>query len=175
MEPVSPEGARISHFLTRKDFKNYPSELLNYAFPGDVTRSNFNSWFIQSFAVSRGLPEAQALWMKYCSLKTGLNVSKTLLAFEGAGGLKGALSPVEVGIFAQAFEKVKIHSEQEVDIESGFDEVFDIVLDAVHKKDRFFEEMMPGWRSLDPQMFLSHIRSYVSKKWGNPHGDPDLI
>lgn len=175
MEPASPEGGNISHFLTRKDFKNYPSELLNYTFPGDVTRSNFNSWFIQSFAISRGLQEAQALWMKYCSFKTGFNVSKTLLAFEGAGGIQGALSPVEVGVFTKAFEKVKMHGEQDVDLVASFDEAFDIILDAVHEKDSFFEEMMPGWKSLDPQVFLSRMRSYVSKKWGDPHANPDLV
>lgn len=162
MEPISPEEIQSSqkYSLTRKDFNTQPDFPVPYKFPERVTRASFTDWFIQSFAISRGQPEIQALWMRYCSLQTGFQVPSSLLAFEWAGGVEG-LSKAEGQKFREAFMRVKAHGEENINLDIDFSSAFDDILEAYKSSQR----NIPALKSMNPDEFLTNLRKRTGENW----------
>ncbi len=169
MEPISPENQKPPKYsLTKKDFKNHPLQIEPYEFPQRVTRDNFVNWLMQSFTHSRGDVDSQVLWMKYIGLKTGFDSYTSLLAFEGVGGLTGAISHEEGVQFKDAFTRVKAHKNEGVTIEKSFDESFEVILidlsDPSHKNHAI--SAIPDWKNLDPRTFLERPHKFTGSSWG---------
>ncbi len=150
------KGRFDTYVLSPEDFKKPPEEIKPYAFPEKVNRENFTNWFIQSFSISRGNIDDQALWMKYIDHRTGFDSRKSLLAFEDAGGLYNALTPEERSTFINMFSRVKRHEKEEVDLSGEeYEETFRLLVDSLLDLEG---DTIPNWRNLPPSEFLSQIR-----------------
>jgi len=97
--------------ISAEEFRTPPKKLVEYI-PGErVTRENFNSFLIQSFAVSMGQQEVQIHFMEWVRLKTGFNYPATLASFYKAGDWD-VLSENERKEFRNKFSKVPTHKEK---------------------------------------------------------------
>ena len=96
----------------------HSEELVLQAYePGTrITRANFTSFLIQSFEISVGNPEIEALFMKWIKLKYGFDSFAVIANFVKAGGWE-VLSDGEKEEFQRHFNRFNKHTEKWTDKE----------------------------------------------------------
>lgn len=75
-----------------------------------INRDNFISWYVFSFAISRGDPDVQYGYIRWSSAQTGLDFHSTFQNFLRAGA-KNCLSPAELTYIQDAYNRISIHHE----------------------------------------------------------------
>jgi hypothetical protein len=112
-------------------------EVKKYVFGDLVTRDNYVSMLINSFAVSRGRPRMQYAYLDWLKTNTGFNFYKTITNYERAGGWN-CLTNIEQATIKNAFAKVGEHSKKTDIDKTGkpsesyrLDEAIDHQLEAV--------------------------------------------
>lgn len=98
----------LPRVLTVDDFRKTPEQLSRWNYPEPITRESFTSFLVLSFAVSRGLRNAQLLYFRYIQLRTGCDVFGTIDSFVKAGGWI-CLTGKERLYFFDAFKKRTRH------------------------------------------------------------------
>jgi hypothetical protein len=113
------------------DFNRQNHVILPYS-PGDlVSRENFVSFLILSFAVSRGHPEIQKMFFLWTEKTLGFPFAIVLENFV-TNGAASTFSREEWDMFKNAFLKVKRHSE--TFDPSEFDDELQDELRALHER-----------------------------------------
>ncbi len=110
MEQPKNSSEQEKKSLSIIDFGRPPEVLQEFRVGDPLTRENFVSFIIQSFAISRGRPEAQWLFFEWLMDKNDqyAGLSETLKAFVVKGGWE-ILSSAEKEQFLSAFRMVKKH------------------------------------------------------------------
>ena len=105
---MAEAGVELENKLTVEDFNVKVTEPKDYKGTEPVTRENFNSFLIKSFAVSRGQYHSQITYFRWIKEKNGFDYVPTLKNFIEAGGWN-TFSDQEKEKFNQAFARVGIH------------------------------------------------------------------
>jgi uncharacterized Zn finger protein len=113
------------------DFKQQKHAVLPYSLGDPVTRENFVSYLILSFAVSRGHPEIQRMFFQWTEKTAGFPFPSILEDFVTSGAVE-VFSREEWDMFKNAFLKVKKHSE--FFDASEFDDELQDELRALHER-----------------------------------------
>lgn len=129
--------------LSAEDFAQPPDSIEQFRLGDKVTRDNFASFLIQSFAVSRGRPPIQKVFFILAEKMDGFDHMATLKSLQKSGGWH-ALSEVEQKVFRDAFDKVQKHkkgrpeSQTEEDI---FKEIEKLAQnpETINEVERFFD------------------------------------
>lgn len=105
---MAEAGVELENKLTVEDFNVKVTEPKDYKGTEPVTRENFNSFLIKSFAFSRGQYPDQITYFRWISDKNGFNYQPTIRNFIDAGGWN-VFSDQEKENFTKAFEGVGRH------------------------------------------------------------------
>jgi hypothetical protein len=84
------------------DFQKKPRSIERWNFPEPITRENFINFLILTFAVSRGVRNAQGMFCKYTEVRTGSPVFDIFESLVSVGGWN-RLTPEEQQTFLRAF------------------------------------------------------------------------
>ncbi len=110
------ESWKASAHLTEVDFTCAPQEIIKYEIGSPISRENFVSFFMKSFAVSRGRIEVQLLFFKWIQRKQGFDFLAALGSLLLAGGWN-AFTPEEQKMFLDGFRHIKKHTDKWLDFE----------------------------------------------------------
>jgi hypothetical protein len=163
-EPKIELKSETPHYsIPIEDFAREPDALSEYRLGDKVTRENFISLLILSFAMSRGRPHIQKIFFKWLEKKYGFDYSTTIIHFSNRNGWNSLIDK-EKEIFRKSFHRVDRHAEMyfpgrhEEAIEGEVDRLTSILLgNNIGQKyaDEFFD--------LDSISSLSDFSTYTNK------------
>lgn len=104
-------------------FDNKPTAICEFVLGDNVTRKNFTSFLILSFAVSKGSSLLHQLFFMWIEQRNGFPFKQTIKDFYTAGAFD-CLSEEEQGKFFTAFKSIPKHS-KEFDSSEFEDEIKD--------------------------------------------------
>ncbi|MDB4984591.1 MAG: hypothetical protein JWM20_770 [Patescibacteria group bacterium] len=148
-------------------FNRTPIQVTKFQTDEIVTRENFTSFLILSFAVSMGSPEVQKVFFLWSEQRAQFSYSLSIENFVNSGGID-ILFPEEVSAIKDAFLAVKKHSEEFREFE--MDDEISIEIEALHRRP-MPEEVLK--RTLDFfnleqvtsfQEFMVLARNYYARK-----------
>ncbi|MEK9158080.1 MAG: hypothetical protein AAB638_02775 [Patescibacteria group bacterium] len=102
--------------ISVEEFSQPPQELKTYKVGDKITRENFNSFLMQSFAISRGQVIVQIMFMAWIKTHTGFDYESTVDNLLKSGGWD-AFSELEKSEFLSKFRSVKKHTDKYLDFE----------------------------------------------------------
>lgn len=108
------------YVISAEEFKVPPTTLEENVNFGRVTRNNFTSTLINTFARSRGIQSAQLIMLNWMYLHDGWDYRKTLRNLTSIGGF-GSLSEEEKGVFVDTYVKVGKHTKEISDPDSSLE------------------------------------------------------
>lgn len=98
----------LDHFKNPPMSNGQPMWPEKYVGGERITREDFNSLLIESFAVSRGVEAGQWAFLEWLRLNSGFDFEGTLSNFRSAGGWN-CLLPHERQDFINAYKGIQIH------------------------------------------------------------------
>ncbi len=123
---------RVTYHIPVDEFKRQDFVFVPYRLGDRVSRENFSSFLILSFALSRGKPKAQVLFFLLVDKVTGFDYKNTLTNFFTAGGWS-ALLPAErqkmVNVFCGAKGKAG-QEHRDAAADEGGDPVFVVMAEV---------------------------------------------
>src|SRR5882724_4645592 len=154
------EHKKVTHYeLTAEDFKHQIDNPEKYKFPEKITRENFLSALMDSFAKSRGSEVAQWMYFKWLSLNTGFDYQTTLAHFHESQG--NGLSTNEHDLFNNTFKKAHT-AERQDPLASAFGVIKNI---SDPEGQRHYEREMPSesLQNIQPRELMDKINTNLQK------------
>jgi uncharacterized Zn finger protein len=150
----------MSTFTVRFDQPNH--SILDYSLGDQVTRENFVSFLVLSFAVSRGHPEIQKMFFMWIEKATKFPFVIILEDFV-SNGAASTFSREEWDMFKDAFSKVKKHSDSFDP--SEFDDELQDELRALHERleNKMIMETVLGFFDFDTIKSITEFNEASAK------------
>jgi hypothetical protein len=172
METIIERAPQISSkTISTEKFRDYArlnTDPKEYVFGDEVTRENFCSMFIQSFARSRGSRVAQFAFFSWHEKHGGLDVVSLFKNFSNAGAF-GCLSDKERQMFLDSYSQVSTHKKPgifNIKIRQGINEFTKDMISAETRL-RFREDLArTGFANIDTlpaNEFRRELTAYVKQ------------
>ena len=129
------EDKEASNVILASDFSHPPSEVADYRAGERVERSNFVSFLVKSFAISKGEPKMQYVYFRWLEDAVGFKWRQSFSNLLEAGGWK-CLSGEEKHKFVEAYKNVGKHKYDSSDFLNNPQTVFQLQITAFANPDK---------------------------------------